>query len=70
MDDGDLTDGGCGTGLAGDRHQEEIGALSLVGVGTDDEGRALLGGGLVGEGERDDDDVAEAEGHGESHTRS
>lgn len=62
--DCDLADGGCGADLAGDGHQDEVGPLALIRLGADDDGWALLGGGLIREGERNDDDVSEAVGHG------
>jgi hypothetical protein len=39
----DFADGRCGAYLAGDRHDDHIGALALVGARADDDGRALLG---------------------------
>ena len=62
--DCDLAHGGCGANLAGDGHQDEVRPLALIRLGADDDGGALLGGGLIGEGKRNDDDVSEAVGHG------
>jgi len=43
--------------LAGDGEDDEIRPLAVVGVAADDDGGAALAGGLVGEGERDEEDV-------------
>jgi hypothetical protein len=65
--DGDLANGGRGSDLAGDGHQDQVGALALVSLGADDDRGALLGGDLIREGKRNDDDVSESVGHGAGH---
>jgi hypothetical protein len=57
-------DGGCRADLAGDGHQDQVGPLAVICLGADDDRGAFLGGGLIGEGKRNDDDVSEAVGHG------
>jgi len=48
--------------LGSDGHDDEVDALAVKSVGADDDRRAFLGGGLIREGKRDEDDVAEGEG--------
>ncbi len=62
--DGDRADCGLGTQLGGDGHQDQVRPLAVIGLGADDNRGTLLGGGLVGERERDNDDVAEMVRHG------
>jgi len=64
VQDSDLANGGRRPHLAGDGHQDQVGPLAVIRLGADDDRGALLGGGLVGEGKGNDDDVSEAVGHG------
>src|SRR5690606_5390894 len=57
--DGRLAECGGGAELAGDGEDDEVGAVAVVVGGGDDGGGSLLAGGLVGEGERDQDEVSE-----------
>lgn len=56
-------------GLAGDRHDDELATIEVVGRARDDDGGSALGARLIGEGERNEDDVAEAKADRRRHRR-
>ena len=53
--------------LAGDGHDHEIGSLGVVAIAGDDDGWALLGAGLVGEGKGHEEHIAEGKAGGGGH---
>jgi len=57
--DSHFADGVRRSHLAGHSDEDEVRALAVVDRGADDYGRPLLVGQLVGEGEWDEDEVAE-----------
>ena len=59
LDDGGLADAGGGAHLARHGEDHEIRPLAVVGIAADDDGGPAFAGGLVGEGERDEDQVPE-----------
>ena len=63
---GGLAEGWRRAHLAGDRHDDEIGTLGVVARATHDDSGPLLALTLIGEGKRDEDDIAEVIG---GHTR-
>src|ERR1700730_5934182 len=63
MDDPDLTKYSRRAELAGDRHHDDVGPGGVVFAVADYDGGALLRGGLAGERERHQDDIAEAKEH-------
>jgi len=54
-------EGRRGSRLGSDGHDDQVDALAVERIGADDDRRAFLGGGLIREGKRDEDDVAEGE---------